>query len=96
MNNHQMFIYFSQLMDRPVVDSNGVSVGEIYDIVVRPTQVYPQSSHLIIRKGFPNRKYALIAWSDIVKIEGSQICLKIENSKIDKNLLDNHCILDYP
>ena len=82
MNNHQMFIYFSQLMDRPVVDNNGISVGEIYDIVVRPTQVYPQSSHLIIRKGFPNRKYALIAWSDIVNIEGSQICLKIENSKI--------------
>jgi sporulation protein YlmC with PRC-barrel domain len=56
----KVFIYFSQLMDRNVTDQNGALLGELYDIIVKPSEVYPQSDSLIIRKGFPNRKYALV------------------------------------
>jgi len=77
-----MFIYFSRLMGSDVIDKDGKSVGEIYDIVVRPTEVYPQSSLLIIRKGFLNRKYAVIKWEDIFEIEEKEAKLKIEKSKI--------------
>ncbi len=65
----KMFVYFSHLIDRPVIDKNGTVVGEIYDIVLKPSQVYPQSASLIIRKGFPNRKYALVNWKDVSELD---------------------------
>ncbi len=78
----QMFVYFSQLMDKPAFDKNGVWVGQLYDIIVQPAEIYPQSSHLIIRKGFPNRKYAVIKWQDIEEIDAKEIRLKIDKSGI--------------
>ena len=75
-----MFIYFSELLDQPVIDKNAERVGEVYDIIVKPTVVYPQSSHLIIRKGFPNRKYALITWADIRSRDDREITLNIDKS----------------
>jgi magnesium transporter len=78
----KVFIYFSQLMDRNVIDQNGESLGELYDIIVKPSEVYPQSDSLIIRKGFPNRKYALVNWSDILEIDKKEIRLKINKTKI--------------
>jgi CBS domain-containing protein/sporulation protein YlmC with PRC-barrel domain len=80
----RIFVYFSQLMDKTVLDKDGVVVGRAYDIVVKPTVVYPQSAILIIRKGFPNSKYALIKWLDIDQIaaDNKEIKLSIDKSKI--------------
>lgn len=78
----KMFIYFSQLMDKSVIDKNGEAMGKVYDIVVKPSEVYPQSHSLIIRKGFPNRKYALIIWSDISGIDNYEVRLKIDRTKL--------------
>lgn len=78
----QMFIYFSQLMGNSVVDKNGEIAGEIYDIVVRPSEVYPQSALLIIRKGWPNRKYAAVEWPQIFEIDAKQAWLKVEKAKL--------------
>jgi len=64
-----MFVYFSKIIDKKVIDKNNLFVGEIYDIIVKPSQVYPQSAFLIIRKGFLNRQYAIIKWSDILEFE---------------------------
>ncbi len=77
-----MFVYFSRLMEGSVFDKDGIEVGKLYDIIVKPTEVYPQSSGLIIRKGFPNRKYALIDWADIAKIEDGEIELKTDKLKL--------------
>lgn len=78
----KVFIYFSQLMDKIVFDNNGNFAGKLYDIIVRPTEVYPQSSHLIIRKGIINRKYAVIGCSDILEFDDKEIIVKIDKSKI--------------
>jgi sporulation protein YlmC with PRC-barrel domain len=85
-----MFIYFSQLMNKPVFDKNRAWVGEVYDIAVKPTEVYPQSSSLIIRRGFPNRKYAVISWADILEIDNKEACLTIEKSKINFTEMHNN------
>ena len=77
-----MFIYFSQLMDKPVFDKNGEWVGKLYDIIIQPTEVYPQSSHLVLRKGFPNRKYAVVKWLDIQEIDNKDIRFKLDKSEI--------------
>ncbi|MCK9430732.1 MAG: CBS domain-containing protein [Candidatus Omnitrophica bacterium] len=78
----KMFIFFSRLMDKPVFDKEGRGVGEIYDIIVKPSQVYPISDGLIIRKGFPNRKYAMIAWQDIERLDKNGAKLKIGKSQL--------------
>jgi magnesium transporter len=78
----KMFVYFSRLMDRPVLDKNREEVGHLYDIVVKPSEVYPQSSTLIIRKGFPKKKYAVVNWSDIAKIDEKEVTLNIERARL--------------
>lgn len=85
-----MFIYFSRLMNKPVFDKNGEWVGKLYDIIVWPTEVYPQSSHLIIRRGFPNRKYAVIKWQDIQEIDNKDIRLKLDKSEIPFEEIHNN------
>src|SRR5512136_2637987 len=80
---HKMFVYFSQLMDRYVFDANNKFVGKIYDIVLKPSEVYPQSWLLVIRKGFINRLYAVVPWSEIVDIDAKDARLKIDASKIE-------------
>ena len=68
-----MFLYFSQLMDRPVFDKDGVRVGEVYDIAIRSQEVYPLSNKLVIRKGFINRIYAGIMWQDVDSVNSKKI-----------------------
>jgi len=77
-----MFVYFSYLMDRPVIYNNGELAGKLYDIIVKPSEVYPQSFSLIIRNGFLKHKYAVINWSDIGDFTDKEITLKIEQSKV--------------
>ena len=79
----KMFIFFSQLMDKPVLDKEGKIVGEIYDLTVKSSLVYPLSDALIIRQGFPNRKYALVNWLDIERIDKQGAQLKIERSVLN-------------
>jgi hypothetical protein len=69
-------------MDKPVLDKNGNLAGEVYDVVVKPSQVYPISDALIIRKGFPNRKYAIVNWKDVEKLGAQGATLKIEKSNL--------------
>lgn len=77
-----MFVYFSQLLERPVIDRDRQEAGRIYDIVIKPGEVYPQSSSLIIRKGFPNRKYAVISWAEIEELDIDEAILKIVKADI--------------
>jgi len=79
----QMFLYFSQLIDKEVVDMNGVLVGNLYDITLNYAGIYPQSSGLIVRKGFPNRKYALIKWSDVNFFDESVIRVKLDAHSVN-------------
>lgn len=72
-----MFIYLSQLLDTIVLDKNREFVGRVYDIVVRPSEVYPQAAFLIIRKGLPNRQYAAVAWESIFEIDDKEAWLNV-------------------
>jgi sporulation protein YlmC with PRC-barrel domain len=86
----QMFIYFSQLIDKPIFDKNGEWAGKLYDIIVQPSEVYPQSSHLIIRKSFPNRKYAVIKWTGIQEIDNKDIRIRLDKSEIPFEEIHNN------
>ncbi|MGB4521102.1 MAG: CBS domain-containing protein [Candidatus Omnitrophota bacterium] len=90
INKNPIFIYFSKLMDRQVIDANDEVIGRLYDIIVKTVEVYPQSTHLIIRKGFPNRKYAVIAWQEISDINEQEITLRIDKTKINFTEIHNN------
>jgi magnesium transporter len=77
-----VFTYFSGLIDRDILDSSGEYIGGLYDIIVKVAQIYPQSVGLIVRKGFPNRKYALINWQDVSLLNPKEIKLSIPKQKI--------------
>ncbi len=77
-----MFIYFSKLMDLPVFDKGDQQVGRLHDIIVRPSVVYPQSYSLIIRKGFPRRKYAVVQWPDISGVYKNELRLSIDKNSL--------------
>jgi len=93
MNNHiqseinkdthvGMFVYFSYLTDRRVMDCHGDTVGRLYDIIVQTGQVYPHSSSLIIRKGFINCQYTLLPWDQVLEIAPKEIKLRTEKSSL--------------
>lgn len=90
MTNQPLFIYFSQLMDKTVIDKNGSRAGELYDIIVKPGQIYPQSVSLIIRKGFPNRKYGVVQWKDIQEPSLKKIKLAIDKQSIGFSEIHNN------
>ncbi|MFA5150192.1 MAG: CBS domain-containing protein [Candidatus Omnitrophota bacterium] len=81
---NKMFIYFSELIDKPVLDSRKNIIGQIYDIILKPSAVYPQSAFLVIRRGFPNRKYAVINWDHIqdIDIYNQETSLDIERHEV--------------
>ena len=78
-----MFIYFSDLMEKPVYDKLGVVAGNIYDIIVKPTEIYPQSIALIIRKGFINKSYAVIPWDQVEELDEKETTLNIKHSLLN-------------
>jgi len=79
----QMFVYFSDLMDKPAYDKNGRLAGKIYDIIVKPTEVFPQSVALIIRKGFINKVYASVPWAQIEELDKNEAHLAIKHSLLN-------------
>jgi len=81
---NKMFIYFSELLDKPVLDSNNNEIGRIYDIILKPSAVYPQSASLVVHKGFLNRKYAVISWENIkdIDIYSQEARLRVEKQKL--------------
>ncbi len=85
-----MFIYFSQLMDTIVLDKNRELVGSIYDIVVSLSEVYPQAALLMIRKGFPNRQYAVVEWPHIFEIDDKEAWLSIDKGQIKFSQIHNN------
>ncbi|MFA5099718.1 MAG: PRC-barrel domain-containing protein, partial [Candidatus Omnitrophota bacterium] len=77
-----VFTFFSGFLGRDIIDSNGEYVGGLYDIIVKVAQIYPQSVGLIVRKGFPNRKYALIDWQNVTELTPKEIKLRIDRPQI--------------
>lgn len=78
----EMFVYFSSIIDREVLDKNNEFVGKLYDIVLKPTEVYPMSGRLIVKRGFFLPRYATMAWDNVASCEENIIRLKIDKSAV--------------
>lgn len=78
-----MFLYFSSIIDEEVRDKDDKFIGKLYDIILKPTEVYPISSRLIIKKGFFKPIYATVAWDNVAECAEGIIRLKIKGLEIN-------------
>jgi CBS domain-containing protein len=64
-----MFLFFTEAIKKGVIDKNGRWIGKPFDFLVESLGVtYPKLSAIVISKGNFVKKYAIISWEQIQKI----------------------------
>lgn len=71
----KMFLYFSELQGRSVVDAGGRTIGKLADLKLRLGELFPKVTSLIVRKR-RGRKLAALGWDDVESIDGLLMTLK--------------------
>lgn len=79
----KLFLYLSEILDKPVIDVNGIVVGRLHDVPMKISEeeIYPRSKGLIVYRGFLKRTYAYIRIEDVKEVDVT-IKLKIEGNKV--------------
>lgn len=54
--------FFSSLLNRPIIDHLGNAIGTLWDMDVRPGEVFPAVAWIVVRS---RRKYSVVPWSDV-------------------------------
>ena len=76
-----MFVNFSELLNKDVLDSEMKFIGKVWDISVKTSEVYPKSDELIIRKGFFDRSYCALLWKYVQEVD-DDIVLNIKSADL--------------
>lgn len=71
----QRFIYFSDLLGRPVVASDGRRLGRAADLKVRLGELYPRAGTLVVRRRFDKAPQAL-GWGEVEELGARRILLR--------------------
>jgi len=71
----KMFLYFSELQGRSVVDAEGRTVGKLADLKVRLGELFPKVTSVVVRKR-RGRKLAALDWDDVDSLDGILMTLK--------------------
>jgi magnesium transporter len=71
----QMFLYFSDLLGRSVLASDGRRVGRAADLRVRLGELYPKAETLVIRRRSDRTPRAL-GWSEVAELGARAIVLR--------------------
>lgn len=74
-----MFLFFTEVVRRDVVDRHGRWVGHPHDFTARLDEAYPRITALIVRRGALRKAYHVIPWKDVHQTaEGFQLKVPIE------------------
>lgn len=73
----QMFIYFSQILGKEVLDAERRLLGNVWDISLKFGEIYPRVNELIIKKGLYKKLYTNIPWVNIESID-DEIILNVK------------------
>ncbi len=84
----KMFVFFSELLGRSVVDSNGKVLGKLTDMKVKLGELFPKVVSLSIRKKW-RRGLLELDWSEIEGLTGHLIRLKPDAEKKIKPFAGN-------
>ncbi len=71
----KMFLYFSELQGRSVVDAEGRTVGKLADLKVRLGELFPKVTSVVVRKR-RGGKLGALAWDDVESLDGILMTLK--------------------
>ncbi len=71
----KMFLYFSDLLGRSVVDSEGRTMGKLADFKVRLGELFPKVTAVIVRKR-RGGKLSSLPWDDVESLDGVLMTLK--------------------
>ncbi len=60
-----MFIFFTELVKRDVVDRRGMYVGRPHDLIANLEDTYPRVTHLVVSKGSFKKRFYVVPWKDL-------------------------------
>ena len=90
----KMFINFSEIMKKCVLDNDGKYLGNVLDVSVKLGEVYPKAEELITFRGMFKKIYASIPWSSVSVIEDNIVLnLKSENIKFEPSVKNHDFLL---
>lgn len=82
-SNNPVFIYFSQLIEKPVVDRSGAYAGRLWDIIVRSGEIYPVSSACVVKRpSIFGSTYAVVDWKDVASLDTREITIGVSASEL--------------
>src|SRR3990170_8061907 len=81
----KMFLFFSELLGRSVIDSEGKSLGKLVDLKVKMGELFPMVVTLRIRRRGAKAPLAL-DWSEVESLNGNLVTLKLDAEKKFKDL----------
>ncbi len=64
------FVCFSRLLGSRAVDNAGGDAGRVFDLLVTPGRVYPESSALVVGRGALRQRKAVVEWADVASFDG--------------------------
>lgn len=75
-----MFVFFTDIVKKDVMDRRGRYVGHPYDLASNLGEIYPRVTSLIVSRGHLRKKFYVIPWKDIHQTpEGFQLKVPIES-----------------
>jgi CBS domain-containing protein len=75
---HPRFLFFSDLLGRPVVDASGRRLGVLADLVAATGEPYPPVESLVVRAGRRRRQYP---WSAVQRMDAGAVGLRDEEEE---------------
>lgn len=76
-----MFIFFSDILGKEVLDASNRLIGKVYDLTLHLGEIYPKISGMVIKKGFIKHCYSLVSY-DAVEYLDDSVRLKLHSSDI--------------
>jgi CBS domain-containing protein/sporulation protein YlmC with PRC-barrel domain len=74
-NDLRMFIFFSEMLDRRILDEAGNNLGKLNDLIIQMGEPFPKVILLCVVTPRP-KTMKVIAWDEVLSLEGNVIRLK--------------------
>ncbi len=80
--NQKFFIYYSEILGKPVRDSHHRRIGYLCDIAMKINgEIYPKAAYLVMKRGILKPQYAQVEWDNVTEV-GNSIKLKMDCQQI--------------
>ncbi len=73
----QVFLYFSELLGRKIIDSEGHPVGKILDLTGNIGEIYPPVTEILLRSA-TDGKIVLFPWRRLAEVDGKLVAHPVQ------------------